>query len=190
MERKQLIQIFLKKNQEINLSAIRDEEGVQIKHINDSLELTTFFQFPERSHIVDIGTWSWFPLIPLALTFPQSQFTGIDSIKKKTLAVNSILEEMEIHNAHVIRTRIEEYKEETFDFLTARAVAYSDQLLKRCYHLVRKGGSFIFFKQKSLEEEEILKKSCKKYHLDIVKKHEYHLFDGDIDRIIYLLKKQ
>ena len=55
-QRSHLISIFLQKNSQINLSAIRDEEGVFVKHIQDSLELTTIFQFPNGAQVADIGT--------------------------------------------------------------------------------------------------------------------------------------
>ncbi|MCR5413042.1 MAG: class I SAM-dependent methyltransferase [Patescibacteria group bacterium] len=55
-QRSHLISIFLQKNSQINLSAIRDEEGVFVKHIQDSLELTTIFQFPDGAQVADIGT--------------------------------------------------------------------------------------------------------------------------------------
>lgn len=59
---------------------------------------------------------------------------------------------MSIQNAEVLRTRIEEIKDKKFDFLTARAVAYSDKLIPRAYPLLKKGGKMIFRKQKSEEE--------------------------------------
>jgi 16S rRNA G527 N7-methylase RsmG len=60
-------------------------------------------------------------------------------VRKKTVAVNEIIEKLELKNAHVDRTRIEEYNEKNFDIITARAVAYSDKLLKRSYSLLKKG---------------------------------------------------
>jgi 16S rRNA G527 N7-methylase RsmG len=60
-------------------------------------------------------------------------------VRKKTVAVNEIIEKLELKNAHVDRTRIEEYSEKNFDIITARAVAYSDKLLKRSYSLLKKG---------------------------------------------------
>lgn len=137
-ERLTLIRLFLEKNKQINLSAIRDKEGVFVKHIQDSLELTKILSFPEGSKIVDVGTGSGFPLIPLAKTFPKCQFMGIDSVRKKTLAVNEILKEMKILNATVERVRAEEYHGEKFDFVTARAVAYADKLIPRVASLVKK----------------------------------------------------
>ncbi|MCR5413041.1 MAG: class I SAM-dependent methyltransferase [Patescibacteria group bacterium] len=68
-------------------------------------------------------------MMPLAITFPKVQFTGIDSVRKKTIAVNEMLADLQVSNAKVVRTRIEDYPKESFDFITARAVAYIDKLL-------------------------------------------------------------
>jgi len=189
-QRNQLIQLFLEKNRQINLSAIRDEKGVFIKHIQDSLEITKFFDFPKGSSIADLGTGSWFPLIPLAKEFPECYFTGIDSVKKKTVAINDILKEMKIENAEVMRTRIEDITDKKFDFLTARAVAYADKLIPRAYPLLKKWWKMIFRKQESEEEFKTIEKMLKKYHLKLETTHKYSLFAWDIERIIYIIEKE
>lgn len=76
--------------------------------------------------------------MPLALSCPELKFLGIDSVRKKTLAVNEILAQLGAKNAQVLWTRIEDYQGEKADLLTARAVAYSDKLLKRSYPLLKK----------------------------------------------------
>ena len=187
--REPLIQTFLEKNKQINLSAIRDEEGVFLKHIQDSLEVNKIIQFPVGSHIADIGTGSGFPLMPLAMTNPQANFVGIDSVKKKTVAVNEILSSLQVPNAKVERSRIEEYKNQTFDFVTARAVAYVDKLLPWAFHLLQKGGTFILMKQQLPEEKEVLLALCKKMKLKLIDEHMYALFEGDIQRVMYVIKK-
>jgi 16S rRNA G527 N7-methylase RsmG len=55
-ERTKLIQTFLEKNTHINLSAIRDPEGVLVKHIQDSLEVNKILTFPVGSTVADVGT--------------------------------------------------------------------------------------------------------------------------------------
>ena len=127
--------------------------------------------------------------MPLAISCPESQFLGIDSVKKKTVAVNEMLAQLNVQNAEVLWTRIEEYKWEKADIITARAVAYSDKLLKRSYSLIKNWGYFLFMKQKEDEERKILLELCKKYHLSLEKEVEYSLFEGDIQRVIYVLRK-
>ena len=186
---KRLIEIFLQKNTELNLSAIRDKDWVQLKHIQDSLKLLETWLFQPWKLVIDLWTGSGFPLMPLAISCPESQFLGIDSVKKKTVAVNEMLAQLNIQNAEVLWTRIEEYKWEKADIITARAVAYSDNLLKRSYSLLKNWGYFLFMKQKEDEERKLLLELCKKYHLSLEKEIEYSLFEEDIQRVIYVLRK-
>lgn len=188
--REQLISTFLEKNKQLNLSAIRDEEGVRVKHIQDSLQLLETWLFTDEKLVMDLGTGGGFPLMPLAISCPNLSFLGIDSVRKKTLAVNAILASLWVKNAQVLWTRIEEYKGEKADLITARAVAYSDKLLKWAYPLLKKGGYFLFMKQEIAEERELLLTLCRKYHLVLEQEKKYQLFEGDIQRVIYVLRKQ
>ncbi|HCY21265.1 TPA: hypothetical protein DIC40_05465 [Patescibacteria group bacterium] len=55
-KREQLIQVFLEKNSQINLSAIRDEQGVYDKHIRDALEVKNVFELEPGMQVCDVGT--------------------------------------------------------------------------------------------------------------------------------------
>ena len=184
-----LIQKFLEKNKQINLSAIRDENWVMIKHIQDSLQLEKIIDWKEWMRIADIWTGGWFPLMPLAISHPECNFVGIDSVRKKTIAVWEILEELGVKNVEMMRTRIEDIKNQTFDLVTARAVAYADKLLNRAAPLVKKWGRIALMKQANEEEKEVLLETAKKKNLALELEYKYKLFEDDIDRIIYILKK-
>ena len=179
---------FMEWNWQINLSAIRNPDDIYIKHIMDSIKLNDFFLFPKNSKIVDIWTWWWFPLLPLAITNSDSHFTGIETRNKKVTAVNDIAQKLGITNAKVIWSRIEEHKEK-YDFLTARAVWMVDKILPISYELLKKWWKFIFFKMQSEDEQKLFNKMIKKYNLKIISKNEYTLFDWDIPRIIRILQK-
>ena len=189
MNRDKLIQTFLEKNKQINLSAIRDEEWVRVKHIQDSLELEKIIDWKEWMRIADIWTGWWFPLIPLAISHPECNFVWIDSVRKKIMAVWEILDELEVKNVEMMRTRIEDIKDQTFDLVTARAVAYSDKLLNRAAPLVKKWWRIALMKQVNDEEKKFLLDTAKKKKLVLEKEYRYNLFDWDIDRIIYILRK-
>jgi 16S rRNA (guanine527-N7)-methyltransferase len=188
-DRQLLISIFLEKNTQLNLSAIRDREGVLVKHIQDSLEVNTILTFPIGSTVADVGTGGGFPLLPLAITHQKVQFVGIDSVRKKTVAVNEMIGELGIQNAKVIWGRIEELKNQTFDIVTARAVAYVDKLIPWSYHLLTKGGKFVLMKQKNEEEKAAILQMCEIWKLRLVLEHYYRLFEGDIERVIYVIEK-
>jgi len=185
----QLVKTFLEKNKQINLSAIRDEDWVRIKHIQDSLELEKIIEREKWMRIADIWTWGGFPLMPLAISHPECNFVWIDSVRKKTIAVWKILNELWIKNVEMMRTRIEDIKNQTFDLVTARAVAYADKLLNRATPLIKKWGRLALMKQFDEDEKNILLRESKKKNLTLELVHHYKLFDGDIDRVIYILRK-
>ena len=189
MNRDNLIHAFLEKNKQINLSAIRDEEWVRVKHIQDSLELEKIIDRKEWMRIADIWTGWWFPLMPLAISHPECNFVWIDSVRKKTIAVWEILERLGVKNVEMMRTRIEDIKNQTFDLVTARAVAYSDKLLNRATPLVKKWWKIALMKQANDEEKKILLDTAKKKKLVLEKEYNYKLFNEDIERVIYILSK-
>ncbi|HMS91677.1 MAG TPA: class I SAM-dependent methyltransferase, partial [Candidatus Absconditabacterales bacterium] len=127
---------------------------------------------------------------------PDIQCIGIDSTRKKIDAVNEMITKLKITNAKGIRTRAEDFKEKgiidiitEFDYVTARAVSYIDKLLPQVHHLVKKGGRLILYKQYTPEEAQDIIHFGKRYRFVVQKKHTYTLFEGDIQRIIYVLKK-
>lgn len=186
--RDKLIKIFSEKNSQINLSAIRDKDWILVKHIYDSIELNKFLKIKNGKTVCDIWTGWWFPLLPLAITNPNIQFIWIDARRKKVDAVNDMIKNLWLNNVECKWIRIEDFKEK-FDFVTARAVAYIDKLIPWSYDLLKKLGHFVIYKQYEQSEYESLKNICKKYKLDIKEKHKYFLFDGDIERVIYVIKK-
>jgi len=100
-----------------------------------------------------------------------------------------MIQSLHITNAEVLRTRIEECKGRSFDYVVARAVAYVDKLIPWSYHLLKKGGCFILMKQVNPEEKEILLELCKKRNLKLIQEYEYSLFEGDIERVLYVVEK-
>lgn len=191
----QLAKIFQETNQQINLSAIRDLEWIQVKHIQDSLELNKVITLEKGSKFCDIGTGWGFPLLPLAITHQDIAFTGIDARKKKIEVIQSFCEKLKLKNVKLLWGRIEEFiqkdkkHKESFDYISARAVGYVDKLFSRSYPLLKKWGAYILYKQENQEEYNDLKKLCKKYQLKIKKEHYYQLFTWDIQRVIYIVEK-
>lgn len=187
-----LIESFMQRNAKINLSSFNDAESIESKHIQDSLfgvKIIENLPIPSNAKIVDIWTWWGFPILPLAIEFPNFKFTWIESVKKKTIAVNSIIQELKLQNIEIIRDRAENYDRGKFDVLTARAVSYVDKLLNFSYHLVKNGGFFVFYKLDSEQERDDLTKLCKKYKLDLKTEFSYKLSNTDKPRIIYVLQK-
>lgn len=188
-KREKLIKVFLEKNNQINLSAIRDEEGVYNKHILDALEVHKVFDFQESMQVCDVGTWGGFPLLPLAIEYPKVNFTGIDSVRKKIDAIWDMTKQLWIYNIELLWKRAEEYKDKQFDVITARAVAYIDKLLPWTKHLLKQWWVWILFKQVDEQERQDLLQLCASMNLRLEKRHNYKLFEGDIDRVIYVIRR-
>ena len=188
-KRVKLIKVFLEKNSQINLSAIRDDEWVYIKHILDALEVQKVFELKEWMEVCDVGTWGGFPLLPLAIEYPDVKFTGIDSVRKKIDAIWDMTKQLWIPNIELLWKRAEEFKDKQFDVLTARAVAYVDKLLPRTKHLLKQWGVWILFKQVDELERQDLLQLCASMNLKLEKRHTYKLFEWDIERVIYVVRR-
>lgn len=191
-ERKPLIELFLEINSQLNLSAIRDEEGVYTKHIMDSLKLTQVLDLSQYGTLCDVGTGGGFPLLALSKykndnSF-QLQLTGLDARRKKIDAINQMIEKLWLPDTEAIRSRVEDHRQ-TYDIVTARAVAYADKIIPRCVPLCKKWWLICLYKEVKDEEREEIVKQCKIFSLSIEKEHRYRLFNGDIERVIYVLKK-
>lgn len=188
-ERKKLVDKFIEINSQINLSSIRDEEWIYVKHILDSLELNNVLELKKWSSICDIGTGWWFPLVPLAMTNIDVNFTWIDSVNKKLKAVWEIVSYLELKNVNLIWTRVEDFKQR-FDYVTARAVWYIDKLFLWTRNIIKSDWYLILYKWFDVQEKKDLIELSKKYRFKLVKQHKYKLFDWDIHRVIYVLKKR
>ncbi len=123
-------------NSKINLISRKDFENLYIHHILHSLSILKFIKFKNGTKVLDVGTGGGFPGVPLAILFPEVEFTLIDGIRKKILAVNSIIKDLKINNAKGINIRAEDLSEKS-DFILARAVGSLDKF----YPLIQKNIS-------------------------------------------------
>ncbi len=123
-------------NSKINLISRKDFENLYIHHILHSLSILKFIKFKNGTKVLDVGTGGGFPGVPLAILFPEVEFTLIDGIGKKILAVNSIIKDLNINNAKGINIRAEDLSEKN-DFIVARAVGSLDKF----YPLIQKNIS-------------------------------------------------
>ncbi|WP_042723382.1 16S rRNA (guanine(527)-N(7))-methyltransferase RsmG [Flavobacterium sp. B17] len=116
-------------NEKINVISRKDMESLYEKHILHSLAIAKVMEFAPGSKVLDIGTGGGFPGIPLAILFPEAEFTLIDSIGKKISVVNAVAEGVELKNITAIHGRAEQLKEK-FHFVVSRAVTQMPEFLK------------------------------------------------------------
>lgn len=122
-------------NNKINVISRKDIDNLYLHHILHSLAIAKFLSFTDQSKIIDVGTGGGFPGIPLAIMFPNVQFTLLDSVGKKIKVVNEIIREIELTNVKPIQARSEDFKGK-FDFIVSRAVSKLPDFAKQTQHLI------------------------------------------------------
>ena len=184
------LKIFIEKNSQINLSAIRDADWIIEKHFIDSIMLNVFVELEWK--VADMWTGWWFPLIPLAIINTEVKFTWIDSVWKKLKAIDEFVEQLGLNNVTTLNGRAEEiwqnldYREQ-FDYVTSRATAYFPTLLEYVIPLLKVGWIFAAYKLDDKEELKSAKKALHKLWAKILKVKNYSLWWQD--RTIVLIEK-
>ena len=108
-------------NEKINVISRKDTDSLYEKHILHSLGIAKVMEFADNTKVLDIGTGGGFPGIPLAILFPNAQFTLVDSIGKKITVVKGVAESLGLKNVTAHHMRAEQLKEK-FHFVVSRAV--------------------------------------------------------------------
>ena len=148
-------EILKEENSKYNLTRIIEKEDVYLKHFYDSLTITKIVNLDNQS-ICDLGSGAGFPGLVLAIVFPNTKITLIESNSKKCNFLNIVKDKLELNNVTVINTRVEEYSKvhrELYDIVTARAVAPLKHLLEYGIPLVKINCYFIAMKSNTKEEE-------------------------------------
>ena len=146
------LHLLQKWNKTYNLTAITDFDKMISYHLLDSLSIVPYLTGHD---IVDVGSGAGLPGIPLAVYFPEKQFTLMDSIGKKTRFIAQVVRELQLKNVQVIQTRAEEYQTANcFDTMTARAVASIDDLVQISKHLLRDNGTLLMMKSDEVASDQ------------------------------------
>lgn len=145
-------------NEKINLTAITAEEEVYLKHFFDCITASFYYDMNKELQICDVGAGAGFPSIPLKICFPQLKVTIVDSLQKRIGFLNQLAEQLKLTNVAFYHDRAENFGKsskfrESFDIVTARAVARMSVLSELCLPLVKKGGVFIAMKGSQAKEE-------------------------------------
>lgn len=145
-------------NSKINLTAVRDAEGIHIKHFLDSLSCVPVLGDMNGRSLIDIGTGAGFPGIPLRIFYPEMQLTLVDSVGKKADFCRLVVNTLHLKGTTVLKDRSEELgarKEtrEKYDAAAARAVAILPALCEYLLPLVKTGGTMLAMKGESAPEE-------------------------------------
>jgi len=138
---KQYTALLREWNARINLVSRKDMERLETKHLAHCLTITKFLRLMPKARVLDVGTGGGLPGIPMAICYPQANFTLMDSIAKKVMVVDDICSRMQLPNVEIIRGRAEELpKKKSYDFVLGRAVTALPVFFGWVRDKVAKGG--------------------------------------------------
>jgi len=187
------VQELIKYNEHTNLTAIKEENDIYLKHFYDSLTLMKTIDFTKQETLLDIGTGAGFPGLVLKIAFPHINITLLDSNNKKTKFLEYMIEVLHLENVTIINDRSEKYienKREYFDVVTARAVKNLPVLNELCIPFVKVDGYFLAMKGQNKEEIEESKYGITTLNAFIEEIKEIKLPFENSDRTILKIKKQ
>lgn len=145
-------------NEKMNLTGITEREAVYEKHFYDSVTLSFFMDMNKVKSLADIGSGAGFPSIPLKICFPHLKVTIVDSLNKRILFLQHVVEALGLEQVTCVHGRAEDIgrlpaHRDTYDVVTARAVARLSGLNELCLPFVRQGGVFASMKGADPAEE-------------------------------------
>lgn len=148
-------EMLLEWNEKINLTTITEPREIVIKHFVDSMALGPFIK---GTRIADVGTGAGFPGLPLKILKPECMMVLVDSSAKRLEFLKAVISELRLEKIETVHARAEEFGRmekyrESFDCVTARAVARLPLLLEYTLPLVKENGLFLASKGLQAEEE-------------------------------------
>lgn len=188
--------LLIEWNNKMNLTAITDFDDVILKHFLDSISIVKYVDFSRIKKCIDIGTGAGFPGIPLAIVFPEIQFTLLDSLNKRVKFLKEVSELLGLNNIEEIHGRAEDYASnmnyrEMYDLCVSRAVSKLSVLSEYCMPYIKVGGKFVSYKADHIEDELMDAKNAI-YQLGgkLQKTYSFELFDSGNHRTFVVIDKK
>ena len=176
-------------NKTTNLTRITDLNSVYYKHFYDSIVLLNYLDLSNKS-LLDVGAGAGFPSIPLKLVEDSLEVTIIDSLNKRILFLDQLVNKLMLNNVHLIHGRAEELQQkEVFDFVTSRAVARLNILMELTIPYVKIGGYFVAYKSIQYQDELTEAKKGIEFLGGRIEKVEEYQISHDESRVLIFIKK-
>ena len=184
--------LLVEYNKKFNLTAIKSDEEIYLKHFYDSLTLIKAYSLNGNLKLLDIGTGAGFPGIVLKIFYPDLELTLLDSNHKKIAFLEVVIKELNLKNVTCINSRAENLPKtyrEYFDIVTSRAVAHLRILLELSIPYLKVGGKLIAMKGLSEEEIKESTKILEKLDSRIVETIKFNLPIEGSNRSLVIVQK-
>lgn len=187
------MKLLIKWNEKINLTAITEPEEIITKHFIDSLTILKYIKNDYK--VVDVGTGAGFPGIPLCIMNPTIKMTLVDSLNKRLIFLQEVVNKLKLKNIEIVHGRAEELGQnikyrETFDIATSRAVANLSTLSEYLIPLVKINGKIISMKASNAKQEiDEAQNAIQILGGQIESIEEFNLPESDIGRTVIIINK-
>jgi 16S rRNA (guanine527-N7)-methyltransferase len=141
-------------SRKINLTAIRGDEEIALKHFLDSLALLRVVGL--TGDLLDIGSGGGFPAIPLKITRRELQVVSVDAVEKKIFFQRHVARILGLHGFEALHARAEELAARRagfFDWVVSRAFTDIPTFVRIALPLLKEQGKIIAMKGRSGREE-------------------------------------
>lgn len=190
-------ELLVEKNKVMNLTGITEYEEVVTKHFLDSLSFVKVQGLAGRiMRVLDLGTGAGFPGLPLKIAFPELSITLMDSLNKRVLFLQEVIDQLGLSDITAVHARAEEaalrqeYRE-TYDLCVSRAVAKLNSLSEFCLPFVKPGGYFVPYKSGTIEDELAeAKKAIRELGGRYQKTERFFLPDSTMERTLLVIQKE
>lgn len=185
-------QLLIEWNEKINLTGITKKEDVYLKHFYDSATLVKIINFNDYETFCDVGTGAGFPGIVIKILYPNLNVTLIDSLNKRLIFLDKVIETLNLTKIKTIHSRIEDYSlknSNSHDIVSARAVSQLNVLLELCMPIVKVGGYFIPMKGNISQEIIEIDGALRKLSSNLETKLEFVLPYENSQRTLLKFKK-
>jgi len=149
-------EFLIEYNKNINLTSITEMDEVYYKHFFDSLTALKYIDFNDINSLCDMGSGAGFPSLPLKIIYPHLEITIIDSLNKRLLFLERLIDKLKFDQVILIHDRIENYAlnhQNHFDFVTARALGDLSLISEMGLPMTKIEGHFLAYKGQNIEEE-------------------------------------
>jgi 16S rRNA (guanine527-N7)-methyltransferase len=191
------VELLLRENQRLNLTAIRDADEVWRLHVCESLALLPLVDELGVRRLLDLGTGGGIPGVPLACVRADLHVMLLDATRKKLDAVGRIVAELELPNVETLWGRAEtlahdQVYREKYDAVTARAVAKLPTLVEYASGFVRVGGQCWFAKSLDAAQREVeeARRAAGQCALRYVNTHRFQLPGEYGERAVVIHEKR